>query len=190
MPPAMAALQPFSLYGSEETNLAGDMNILVGNKVNDFSFWVELRPPRRAGAVADLSRRQCQIGLGHADPRRLSSIIDQNGNPRFVGGANQADHSEQHLAKSSSTMSYCRRSMRPISSVSGRCRQHLSDHLHHRQERRADLQYAERQCAGRKCGLSLHGQSEPWQRLASDAGALFEVRHQGRVRLRRLGHVL
>ena len=34
------AVQPFSLYGRKELNLGGVTNILVGDRINDFRYWV------------------------------------------------------------------------------------------------------------------------------------------------------
>ncbi|WP_051948696.1 TonB-dependent receptor [Methylosinus sp. PW1] len=95
-----AGLQPYSLYGSKETNLAGDMNLLVGHKINDLSFWVSYDRLDAQGQSQTFPGGNVRTGKvsgtpifgGYAD-------IDQAGNPRFVGGANQADHSQQHMGK-------------------------------------------------------------------------------------------
>jgi iron complex outermembrane receptor protein len=94
------AVQTFSLYGSDETNLAGNMNILVGNKINDFSFWVGYDRLDAQGQSQTFPGGNARGGKATGTPILGGYLdFDQNGNPRFVGGANQADHSQQHMAK-------------------------------------------------------------------------------------------
>lgn len=102
-----AAVQPFSLYGSKELNLAGDMNILAGHKINDFSFWLSYDRLDAQGQSQTFPGGEIN-GNGFANttvpgvgPNVFGGFvdIDHNGLPRFVGGANGRDHNQQHMGK-------------------------------------------------------------------------------------------
>ncbi|WP_246659940.1 MULTISPECIES: TonB-dependent receptor [Methylosinus] len=95
-----AGVQTFSLYGSKETALAGDMNLLVGHKINDLSFWVSYDRLDAQGQSQTFPGGNVKTGKVSGTPILGGfADVDQAGNPRFVGGANQADHSQQHMAK-------------------------------------------------------------------------------------------
>jgi len=96
----LAGLQPYSLYGSKELNLAGDMNLQIGHKINDFSFWLTYdRLDAQGQSQTFPGGNVAKAGAAGAPSLGGFIDLDQAGNPRFVGGANQADHNEQHMTK-------------------------------------------------------------------------------------------
>ena len=104
-----AALQPFTWYKDVSTNLAGDMNILVGDRINDFSYWISydrLDAQGQAqtfpgGTILAPTITTGPASAVKASPAAFGGILDfdQAGNPRLVGGSAGADHSQQHMGK-------------------------------------------------------------------------------------------
>ena len=100
-----AALQPFTWYKDVSTNLAGDMNILVGDRINDFSYWISydrLDAQGQAqtfpgGTILAPTITTGPASAVKASPAAFGGILDfdQAGNPRLVGGSAGADHSHR-----------------------------------------------------------------------------------------------
>ncbi len=96
------ALQPFGWFQEKETDLSGDMNIAIGDRINDFSYWVTYDRLDATGQAQTFS-----MNTFNASPGKnglLSALggqftADQNGNLNLVGGAAGQDHSEQHMGK-------------------------------------------------------------------------------------------
>lgn len=96
----VASLQNFTRYQTDELNLAGNMNIAVGNKINDFSFWLTYDR-------LDAQSQSTYFGTALPAARRGTPIpvccgqfdLDPQGRPRLITGTFADDHTQQHLGK-------------------------------------------------------------------------------------------
>ena len=96
------ALSTFNQYGTSQTNPTFNGNVAVGNRINDFSFWVSydrldsksqpLNFANITSASTTTSSAATTFTGGYYD-------VDNFGRPRFVYGANSIDHSIQNMGK-------------------------------------------------------------------------------------------
>ena len=103
MPRPTGSLRPTVCTASTETNLTGHTNLLVGNKINDLSFWL--------GYDYINARSQSGIFIGSnpgtaGPPGTLGTPVaggffdtDTLGRPRFTSGASGRNHNQHHLGK-------------------------------------------------------------------------------------------
>jgi iron complex outermembrane recepter protein len=96
------AVQPFGWFQEKSTNLSGDMNIAVGDRINDFSYWVTYDRLDAQGQAQTFSMNTFNPSPGKngwINAFGGQFAADQNGNLNLIGGAAGADHSEQHMGK-------------------------------------------------------------------------------------------
>ncbi len=99
---ADGAFQNFRLYGANEHNLAGHMNLLIGNKINDFRFWVGydgLDARGQSASVTFVNSDFFRGGVGGVPVTGGYFDRDFYGKPRFVAALSGRDHSQQNLVK-------------------------------------------------------------------------------------------
>ena len=99
-----AALQNFTWFQSNELDLSGDMNLLIGDRINDFSYWVSYDRLDAQGQSQTFSNNLVSFTNPNSKGRYIDGFggvfaADQNGNQNLIAGANGADHNEQHMAK-------------------------------------------------------------------------------------------
>jgi iron complex outermembrane receptor protein len=92
------ALQPYSLYTRKELNPTGLMNILVGNRINDFRYWIGYEYLDTLGQAQNYQGNIFQINTG---TRFTGGHFDYNqeGMPRVITSATNAEHVQSHMAK-------------------------------------------------------------------------------------------
>lgn len=93
-----AAVQPFSLYGRKELNLGGVANILVGDRINDFRYWVGYEHLDNQGQAQTFPGNFLTPGTGAAFSGGYQDF-DQQGRPRIITAAAGADYVQTDLAK-------------------------------------------------------------------------------------------
>lgn len=92
--------QNFALYGADEKNLSGHMNLLVGDKINDLRFWVGYDWLDARGQSASFSAANPRVATGSAPVVSSGWLdFDPSGRPRLVAALTGRDHSQQHMAK-------------------------------------------------------------------------------------------
>jgi iron complex outermembrane recepter protein len=99
---ATGALQPFNWYNTNTTNLSGNMNILVGDRINDLSFWFGYDRLDAQGQTQtfSLNPRTSAAGKNLIDGYGGVLAPDPSGTPyNLVAGGAGADHSQQHMGK-------------------------------------------------------------------------------------------
>jgi iron complex outermembrane receptor protein len=97
-----SGFQNFTWFQSNESNIAGDMNILIGDRFNQFSYWVSYDRLDAQGQSQTFSNNIFNTSLG--SNKAISAFggvfaADQSGNQNLIAGANGRDHNEQHMAK-------------------------------------------------------------------------------------------
>jgi len=97
-----AAGQNFTWFQSNETDIAGDMNILIGDRINQFSYWVGYDRLDAQGQSQTFSNNVFNTSPGtNKTIAAFGGVFaaDQGGNQNLIAGANGRDHNEQHMAK-------------------------------------------------------------------------------------------
>jgi iron complex outermembrane receptor protein len=95
-------LQNFTWFQNNEMDIAGDMNILIGDRINDFSYWVSYDRVDAQGQSQTFSLNQFSTTAGSTKPIAAFGGVfaaDQAGNQNLVAGGAGQDHNEQHMAK-------------------------------------------------------------------------------------------
>jgi len=94
--------QNFTWFQTQQTDIAGDMNILIGDRINQFSYWVSYDRLDAQGQSQTFSNNLVNTSLGSNKAIAAFGGVfaaDQNGNQNLIAGAAGADHNEQHMAK-------------------------------------------------------------------------------------------
>lgn len=102
-----AAVQPFSLYSRKELNLGGVTNVLIGDRINDFRYWIGYEHLDNQGQAQTFPGNILvpqpiqQNGSPRSDPRFFGGHVDfnQEGVPRVITGAAGADYVQTDMAK-------------------------------------------------------------------------------------------
>ncbi|WP_292528541.1 TonB-dependent receptor [Methylocystis sp.] len=103
-----AAVQPFSLYSRKELNLGGVTNVLIGDRINDFRYWVGYEHLDNQGQTQTFPGNilvpqplQGNPPAPRNDPRFFGGHVDfnQEGVPRVITGAAGADYVQTDMAK-------------------------------------------------------------------------------------------
>jgi iron complex outermembrane receptor protein len=93
-----AAVQPFSLYGTKELNLGGVTNVLIGDRINDFRYWVGYEHLDNQGQAQTFPGNFLTPGAGAAFSGGYQDF-DQQGRPRIITNSAGADYLQTDLAK-------------------------------------------------------------------------------------------
>lgn len=94
------SLQTFSNYQTNEPNLAGNMNVAVGNKINDFSFWLTYDRLDAQSQSTYFGTALPAAGRGAPIPVCCGQFdLGPDGRPRLITGTFANDHTRQHLGK-------------------------------------------------------------------------------------------
>ncbi len=97
-----AALQNFTWFQSNEMDLSGDMNILIGDRINQFSYWVSYDRLDAQGQSQTFSNNVFNTSPGaNKTIAAFGGVFaaDQQGDQNLIAGATGRDHNEQHIAK-------------------------------------------------------------------------------------------
>ncbi|MGD9656474.1 MAG: TonB-dependent receptor plug domain-containing protein, partial [Methylocystis sp.] len=101
-------LQPYNLFARKETNFGGLMNILVGDRINDFRYWVGyeyLDNQGQAQFFPTFPSPTITPVPSAAAPQQPTPIFggvlgfNQEGLPGLYSGATGAEHVQSHMAK-------------------------------------------------------------------------------------------
>lgn len=97
---ATAAVQPFNLYGTNELNLSGNANILVGDRIGDFRYFFAYDHLDSQGQAMTFPGNFL-TPFQAPGTRFFGGFQDfnQNGVPRIIAGAAGADFTQQDMAK-------------------------------------------------------------------------------------------
>ena len=93
-----AAVQPFSLYSRNELNLGGVTNVLIGDRINDFRYWVGYEHLDNQGQAQTFPGNFLTPNTGSAFFGGHQDF-DQQGRPRIITHAAGADHVQTDMAK-------------------------------------------------------------------------------------------
>jgi iron complex outermembrane receptor protein len=95
-------LQPYNLFARKETNFGGLMNILVGNRINDFRYWVGYEYLDNQGQAQFFPTFPSPtIRPGGGGTPVFGGVLgfNQEGLPGLYSGATGAEHVQSHMAK-------------------------------------------------------------------------------------------
>jgi iron complex outermembrane receptor protein len=95
-------LQPYNLFARKELNFGGLMNILVGDRINDFRYWVGYEYlDNQAQAQFFPTFPSPTITPGTAGTPVFGGVLgfNQEGLPSLYSGATGAEHVQSHMAK-------------------------------------------------------------------------------------------
>jgi iron complex outermembrane receptor protein len=96
------ALENFNLYGTDEHNLSGDLNLAAGNRWGAFSVWVDYDHLDAQGHPMSFSTANLSSKTASSSATPVTGAfedLDQNGNARLLFGAYSIDHSIQDQGK-------------------------------------------------------------------------------------------
>jgi len=96
------AVQPFSLYGRNELNLGGVMNVHVGDRINDFRYWVGYERLDNQGQAQTFPGNVLVPTTSNANGTRFTGgyfDFNQEGFPRIITASAGSDHVESHMGK-------------------------------------------------------------------------------------------
>jgi iron complex outermembrane recepter protein len=98
---ATGSVQPFSLYARSETNLAGNANILVGDRYGDFRYFFSYDHLDSQGQAQTFPGNFMTPFAPTNGTRFFGGFQDnnQNGNPRIITGSAGADRVTQDMGK-------------------------------------------------------------------------------------------
>lgn len=95
-------LQPFNLFARKELNFGGLMNVLVGDRINDFRYWVGYEYLNNQGQAQFFPTFPSpNIRPGGGGTPVFGGVLDfnQEGLPGLYSGATGAEHVQSHMAK-------------------------------------------------------------------------------------------
>ena len=96
------SVQPYNLFARRETNLGGIMNVLVGDRINDFRYWVGYEYlDNQSQAQFFPTFPSPTITPGTAGTPVFGGVLgfNQEGLPSLYSGATGAEHVQSHMAK-------------------------------------------------------------------------------------------
>lgn len=98
---ATGSVQPFSLYARSETNLAGNANLLIGDRIGDFRYFFAYDHLDSQGQAQTFPGNFLTPFAPTSGTRFFGGFQDfnQNGNPRIITGAAGADRVTTDMAK-------------------------------------------------------------------------------------------
>ncbi|MGD9545598.1 MAG: TonB-dependent receptor [Methylocystis sp.] len=95
-------LQPYNLFARKEMNFGGLMNILVGDRINDFRYWVGYEYLDNQGQAQFFPTFPSPtIRPGGGGTPVFGGVLgfNQEGLPGLYSGATGAEHVQSHMAK-------------------------------------------------------------------------------------------
>ncbi|WP_442754201.1 TonB-dependent receptor domain-containing protein [Methylocystis sp. JAN1] len=98
---ATGSVQPFSLYARDETNLAGNANLLIGDRIGDFRYFFAYDHLDSQGQAQTFPGNFMTPFAPTNGTRFFGGFEDnnQNGNPRIITGAAGADRVTTDMGK-------------------------------------------------------------------------------------------
>ncbi len=93
------SVQPFSLYARNETNLAGNANLLIGDRMGDFRYFFAYDHLGAQGQAQTFPGNYLAPGTGGTRFFGGFEQNNQNGNPTIITAAAGADRTSQDTGK-------------------------------------------------------------------------------------------
>lgn len=97
--------EPFSLFGTHQTFPGFNGNVAVGNKINDFSFWLTYDHLNAFGHPLNYDTVETATGVAGAPSLKSPSVagafsyLDSSGKPAYIFGSYSFDHAIEDMGK-------------------------------------------------------------------------------------------
>ena len=100
-------MQNFKLYGTDVTNVGNHESASVGNKINDFSFWLGVDRLDNKGQPVDFAVSDAKAASAGGTPvKGVYQDISEKNKSRIIFGATNIDKSEQINTKFKATYDF------------------------------------------------------------------------------------